>query len=223
MVDARARTPAQIVEISNRTADAYGIPRRLLLAAACAEGSLRWDARRPVDPADDARYWPDVSGGVWQQTVRYDPAYTGGDAYPGPAEVERALAERQSARYGLAAGWSVAADGGLMGRRGPDLSYRPRVTTANRRTAFGIRLAQLRRQAGLRQIDVAVEIGAELSTYRKWEYGINEPQGVGTFARLAAVLGLSMDDLWHGALPPAEQPRDVPPRRDEHPGHDHPH
>ena len=81
-----------VVSISNAAADAAGIPRLLLLAAGIAESNLRADARRPKDPAKDASYWPDVSAGVWQQTVRYDPSYTGGSEYPGPEEVERVMA-----------------------------------------------------------------------------------------------------------------------------------
>jgi len=72
----------------------------------------------------------------------------------------------------------------------------PRVTVAKYRTDFGRHLAELRRAAGLRQLDVAVEIGVESSTYRKWEYGLNQPHDVAVFARLAAVLGLTMDELW---------------------------
>ena len=79
--------------------------------------------------------------------------------------------------------------------RGPDLSHRPRVTTANRRTAFGIRLSELRQARGMRQIDVAVQIGVELSTYRHWEYGIKVPGSVAAFAALARLFGLTMDDL----------------------------
>ena len=83
---------SDLVAISNAAADAAGIPRLLLLACGVAESNLRADARRPADPSKDAAYWPDVSGGAWQQTVRYDPAYKGGPEYPGPAEVERVLA-----------------------------------------------------------------------------------------------------------------------------------
>lgn len=92
MADPRARTPGQVVEISNRAADAAGIPRLLPLACFIAESNLLWNARRPFDPDDDATAWPDVSGGVGQQLVRFDPDYQGGAAYPGPAEVERVLA-----------------------------------------------------------------------------------------------------------------------------------
>jgi len=83
---------SDLVAISNAAADAAGIPRLLLLACAVAESNLRADARRPADPSKDAAYWPDVSGGAWQQTVRYDPAYKGGSEYPGPDEVTRVLA-----------------------------------------------------------------------------------------------------------------------------------
>ena len=83
---------SDMVAISNAAADAAGIPRQLLLACGIAESNLRTDARRPKDPAKDAASWPDVSGGAWQQTVRYDPDYRGGSDYPGPDEVERVLA-----------------------------------------------------------------------------------------------------------------------------------
>lgn len=65
-----------------------------MLGCGVAESNLRWDARRPTNPADDERFWADVSGGVWQQTVRYDPEYSGGGMFPGPAEIARIL-ERQ--------------------------------------------------------------------------------------------------------------------------------
>lgn len=88
---ASPKTRDEVVAISNRTSDALGIPRLLLLACGIAEGNLRWDARRPADPKDDERFWPDVSGGVFQQTIRFDPEYHGGGSYPGPSEVERIL------------------------------------------------------------------------------------------------------------------------------------
>lgn len=88
---ASPKTRDEVIAISNRVADEWGIPRVLLLACGIAESNLRWDARRPADPSKDADYWPDVSGSVWQQAVRYDPEYQGGSAYPGPSEVERIL------------------------------------------------------------------------------------------------------------------------------------
>lgn len=85
-----------LMAISNAAADAAGIPRALLLACGVAESNLNPEARRPKDPADDARYWPDVSFGAWQQTVRWDAGYldnrskSGADPskYPGPATVK---------------------------------------------------------------------------------------------------------------------------------------
>lgn len=85
------KTPSEVVAISHRAADEAGIPRGLLLACAVAESNLIWNARRPARAADDERFWPDVSGGPWQQTVRYDPDYSGGGGYPGPSEIERVL------------------------------------------------------------------------------------------------------------------------------------
>lgn len=70
-------------------ADELKLPHRLVIGCGIAESNLEADARRPSDPALDQSYWPDVSGGAWQQTIRYDPDYRGGDAYPGQAEVAR--------------------------------------------------------------------------------------------------------------------------------------
>lgn len=86
----------EIVEISNRVADEYGIPRLLLLACGVAESNLT-NVRFPPDPADDYACWtsPDpfaVSGGVWRQAVRFDPDYRGEERWPGQEEVERVLA-----------------------------------------------------------------------------------------------------------------------------------
>lgn len=86
-----AKTREEVIAISAKVADEWGIPRALLLACGIAESNLRWDARRPVSADQDAAFWPDVSGGAWQQTVLYDPDYAGGQGYPGPAETERIL------------------------------------------------------------------------------------------------------------------------------------
>lgn len=85
-------TQAEILEICRQAAAAAGIPTLLLVACGVAESNLNPAARRPSNPADDPRYWVDVSGGLFQQTVRWDPDYHGGAAYPGEAEIERVLA-----------------------------------------------------------------------------------------------------------------------------------
>ena len=92
---ASPKTREEVIEISGRVAAEWGIPPALLLACGIAESNLRWNARRPTDPSKDEAYWPDLSSGVWQQTIRYDPDYAGGDAYPGPAEVQR-IVEKQN-------------------------------------------------------------------------------------------------------------------------------
>jgi hypothetical protein len=85
-------TRDEIVALAYRVADEEGIPRLLLLGTAQAESNLNPLARRPTTPDQDATYWPDVSGGLMQQTVLYDPDYKGGASYPGPAETARVLA-----------------------------------------------------------------------------------------------------------------------------------
>jgi hypothetical protein len=90
----RTWSRAEIVELSNRLADEFGIPRLAMLGCAFAESGLRCEARRPVDAASDPDFWPDVSAGVWQQTVRFTPEYARlgfGGAYPGPEVTRRIL------------------------------------------------------------------------------------------------------------------------------------
>jgi hypothetical protein len=69
------KTREDVIAISNAAADEIDTPRLLLLAAGIAESDLRWDARRPADPSQDATFWPDVSFGPWQQTVRWSQEY----------------------------------------------------------------------------------------------------------------------------------------------------
>lgn len=57
----------------NAAAEQYGVPARLLVAGAIMESDLTEWARRPRNAADDTRYWPDCSGGAFQQTVLYAP------------------------------------------------------------------------------------------------------------------------------------------------------
>jgi hypothetical protein len=89
-------TRDEVINISNATADRHGIPRILLLACAFAESDGLTSARRPPTLDKDELYWNppdpfDVSGGVWQQAVRYDPHYLsrgGGDAFNHPLILE---------------------------------------------------------------------------------------------------------------------------------------
>ncbi|MCC6224713.1 MAG: hypothetical protein IT201_14615 [Thermoleophilia bacterium] len=79
----------QLISLSSRTADRFRIPRLLMLGCAIAESGLDPSARRPGRPDQDEEYWPDVSFGAWQQTVRWAPEYRGGDDFPGPEEISR--------------------------------------------------------------------------------------------------------------------------------------
>jgi hypothetical protein len=64
-----------LIALSNRLADEFGVPREVMLGCAVAESNLNPDARRPKSPADDPAFWPDVSFGLWQQTVRWSREY----------------------------------------------------------------------------------------------------------------------------------------------------
>lgn len=67
---------------------------RGLVALFIAESNLDEQARRPPSPALDQAYFPDVSFGIAQQTVRYASAYGLGDGTSDPANiaaVEQAL------------------------------------------------------------------------------------------------------------------------------------
>jgi hypothetical protein len=83
-----------ITDQVNGLATAGGFSARGLVALLMAESDLCERARRPADPALDKTYWPDVSMGLGQQTVRYAGAYGLGDGTSDPgniAEVEMAL------------------------------------------------------------------------------------------------------------------------------------
>jgi hypothetical protein len=67
-------------------ADAQGFVGLLI-----AESGLDEQARRPRNPADDARYWPDVSGSLGQQTVKYAVAYGLGDGSPTRSNIDLVL------------------------------------------------------------------------------------------------------------------------------------
>lgn len=66
----------------NRCAERERCSARGLVALMEAESGLSEVARRPRDPDDDDAYWPDVSGGVGQQTVLYARGYGVGDGTP---------------------------------------------------------------------------------------------------------------------------------------------
>jgi hypothetical protein len=69
-----------IAPLLNQASDDYGCSARGLLALILGEDdSLKEAARRPPVPALDEAYWPDVSGGVGQQTVLYAKGYGLGD------------------------------------------------------------------------------------------------------------------------------------------------
>lgn len=56
-----------------------------------AESGLDERARRPPDPADDLLFWPDVSGGVGQQTVKYAIDYGLGDGSSSRANINAVM------------------------------------------------------------------------------------------------------------------------------------
>jgi hypothetical protein len=69
--DPHPPTRETVIAAALSAAAEVGIPPELLCACGLAESGLQWNARRPKDPADDARYWKrkDISFGAWQQTV----------------------------------------------------------------------------------------------------------------------------------------------------------
>jgi hypothetical protein len=53
----------------------FVVPPRLIVGCAVAESNFGKSPRRPVHPSDDTHYWPDVSFGIFQQTVRWSREY----------------------------------------------------------------------------------------------------------------------------------------------------
>jgi hypothetical protein len=79
--------------MANEQADAQGF-----LALLLAESNLDEMARRPVRPVDDLAYWPDVSGGIAQQTVRFAPI---GDQSPSRTNIDAVMARLFEVDYAL--------------------------------------------------------------------------------------------------------------------------
>lgn len=59
---------------------------------------------------------------------------------------------------------------------------------------FAERLAILRKRAGIKQEDLAVEIGVSIDSIRRWEGGKQEPR-VSELIRLADTLGIRINEL----------------------------
>lgn len=59
---------------------------------------------------------------------------------------------------------------------------------------FAERLAILRKRAGIKQEDLAVEIGVSIDSIRRWEGGKQEPR-VSELIRLADALGIRINEL----------------------------
>jgi hypothetical protein len=82
------REGTDITDLVNAAADRESCSARGLLGLFFGEtSSLSETARRPRNPADDLRYWPDVSGGVGQQTILYAAGYGLGNGSSNPDNI----------------------------------------------------------------------------------------------------------------------------------------
>jgi hypothetical protein len=79
----------EVIAVCKRVAEEQAIPPVLLIACAVAESDLGVNPRYPRYSANDSLEWPNVSVGIFHQTIRWAPEYRGGEDYPGAAEVER--------------------------------------------------------------------------------------------------------------------------------------
>lgn len=66
---------AELVDLIGSAADAASITREILLGLCIAESDLDPDARRPINAGADEQFWPDVSFGLCQQTIRWSAEY----------------------------------------------------------------------------------------------------------------------------------------------------
>jgi transcriptional regulator with XRE-family HTH domain len=72
---------------------------------------------------------------------------------------------------------------------------------------FAETLARLRNERGLSQRALADQAGVSVDELRHWEHGYRRPR-LDSFMRLAAVLGVSLDELADGdAKQPAKRKR----------------
>lgn len=65
-----------IAPLLNQEADRVSCPPRLLTGLCIMESNLDERSRRPLDPAKDFDYWPDVSGALTHQAVAFAPIGT---------------------------------------------------------------------------------------------------------------------------------------------------
>ena len=70
---------------------------------------------------------------------------------------------------------------------------------------FGQRLKRLREAKGLSQAKLAVAAGVSAGSLRNAEYDRREPL-IGLAAKIAAALGVTLDELVGHASPPADAP-----------------
>src|SRR5204862_6365639 len=82
-----------ITALVNAAAEREQCSARGLVALGIAESNLCECARRPTDPVDDQAYWPDVSGGIMQQTILYAPIGDGSSSAANIATVMDALSQ----------------------------------------------------------------------------------------------------------------------------------
>jgi transcriptional regulator with XRE-family HTH domain len=61
---------------------------------------------------------------------------------------------------------------------------------------FGRRLAELRRQSGLKQREIAEHIGVSVQAVSKWERGLSCPD-ILVLDELSSVLGVTISELFH--------------------------
>lgn len=80
-----------ISEDVNRCAERERCSARGLVALLDAESLLSEVARRPRDPDYDQQYWPDVSGGLGQQTILYAKGYGLGDGTSSEANISHVM------------------------------------------------------------------------------------------------------------------------------------
>ena len=78
--------------------------------------------------------------------------------------------------------------------------------------SLGAAIAELRKKQGMTQLELADKLGVTDKAVSKWERDLSCPD-IGSLPKLAAELGISVDELLHantGAAAKAQQEEDVP-------------
>lgn len=179
----------QCIQISINSADRYGFPRVVMVGCGEQESHHRQYARRPLNPAQDAAYWPDVSMSVYQQTIAFSEEYAaeGGDwrVYPGPETVERIGNRYYDVPYAAdVAARKLAGIWAELPNRGREQTAAEALAVYNAGWSLPLALNPNRR-------NIIDSVAAAAAILADWEEPVTEETKQAVITQLGAIWGLA--------------------------------